>query len=340
MMAKNLLTDAAVRTAKLDRDGQYLPDGGGLRIRLLKPSANYPKGARLAEYHFKLKDAAGDFKHGALHLGTIGDPFTDAAGKTRPFTLSDAREARNAARELVAKGIDPREAARLADAEAVEAQRARLAELDTRRTVRQAFDKWVELSLAARRPDGRPHRKDGGLFVRDLFERHILPTIGDLPLEALRRAQVTEVLDGITAKGRLRTANMALSLLRQFARWCLVRDWMTTDPTLSLSKAAVGGKEDPRKRVLSAVEIVKLRDALPAAKLPERIERALWLILATGCRVGEFSWARAAARTSSIITSSRPMSRNIRRPARNTKNSSKEGPCSLKKQNPFPLNAS
>lgn len=285
-MAENLLSDARVRAATFEVDGHYLPDGGGLRIRLLKPSSTHPRGARLAEYHFKVK--AGDaFKHGALHLGTIGDPFTDATGKTRPFTLKDARMARDAARELVSKGIDPREARRLADVEAAEAQRRRLAELDGRRTVKAAFERWEALYLSA-------HRKDGGEFVRALFDRHILPTIGDKPLAELQRRDIADLLDKLTAQGVRRTANMALALLRQFVRWCIVRDWLDRDPTLNLTKAAVGGKDKPRDRTLSALEIVELRDALPASGLPERMQHALWLILATGCRVGELSGAKVA----------------------------------------------
>lgn len=286
MMAENLLSDARVRSASFERDGHYLPDGGGLRIRLLKPSSNHAKGARLAEFHFKLRQQAGDYKNGALHLGTIGDQFTDGAGKMRPFALKDAREARDAARELVSKGIDPREAARLADAEQAEAQRQRLAELDTRRTVQQAFDRWATLYLAK-------NRKDGGQFVQQMFDRHVLPVLGELPLETLRRGQITDLLDGILAKGLRRTANMTLSTIRQFVRWCAERDWITNDPTLNLSKGRFGGKEDARQRVLSALEIVSLRDKLPTALLPERIVHALWLILATGCRVGELSGARA-----------------------------------------------
>ncbi len=285
-MAENLLSDARVRSASVERDGHYLPDGGGLRIRLLPASKTHPKGARLAEFHFKVK-TAGEFKHGALHLGTLGDPFTDAAGKTRPFTLADARGKRDAARELVSKGIDPREAQRLAEAEAVEAQRLRLAALDGRRTVKEAFGRWHELYLTA-------HRKDGGEFVKAMFERHILPAIGDKPLESLQRRDVADLLDTITAQGIRRSANMVLSLLRQFVRWCLVRDWIERDPTLNLSKAAVGGKDKPRERTLSALEIAELRDALPVSRLPARVQHALWVILATGCRVGELSGARLA----------------------------------------------
>lgn len=285
-MAENLLSDVRVRSASFAADGHYLPDGGGLRIRLLKPSTSHPKGARLAEYHFKVK-TGGEYRHGALHLGTFGDAFTDNTGKIRPFTLKDARDGRNAARELVSKGIDPREARRLADTEAADAQRRRLAELDGRRTVRQAFERWHALYLAA-------HRKDGGEFVHALFDRHILPVIGDKPLAELRRRDVSELLDAITLQGIRRTANMALALLRQFVRWCLVRDWIERDPTLNLTKASVGGKDKPRDRALSLLEIVGLREALPASGLPERMQHALWLILATGCRVGELSAAKVA----------------------------------------------
>ena len=118
-MAENLLSDARVRSASFEVDGHYLPDGGGLRIRLLPVSRNHPKGARLAEYHFKVK-TEGQYRHGSIHLGTIGDAFTDAAGITRPFTLKDARAARDAAREQVSKGMDPRESRRLAEREAAE----------------------------------------------------------------------------------------------------------------------------------------------------------------------------------------------------------------------------
>jgi integrase len=286
-MAENLLSDARVRAASFERDGHYLADGGGLRIRLLPASGKHPKGARLAEFHFKITQPDGRRRNGALHLGTLGEPHTDEAGRIRPFTLKDARAARDAARELVSKGIDPREARKLAEAEAAEAQRRRLLALEGRRTVRQAFEQWRALYLSA-------HRKDGGQAVADLFDRHLFPTLGDLPLEELRRQQVTAALDKLTGAGRRRTANMALSVMRQFVRWCALRDWLQHDPTLALSKAAIGGKDKPRERVLSALEIVRLRDALPASRLPQRLQHAVWLLLATGARVGELSHARAA----------------------------------------------
>ena len=72
MAAENLLSDVKLRSATRERDGLYIGDGGGLRFRLLAPSRNHPRGAKLAEFHFKLKAPGGSYRNGALHLGTLG----------------------------------------------------------------------------------------------------------------------------------------------------------------------------------------------------------------------------------------------------------------------------
>jgi integrase len=284
-MAENLLTDAKVRNATKARDGMYLSDGGGLRIRLLDPSPKHPKGARIAQFDFKLKKADGKYLSASVYVGTIGEPFTDPKdGAVRDFTLADARKARDDARTKVADGKDPREAARLERLEEIEAQRNRLAELDSRRTVRKAFGEWDTLYLSK-------HRTDGGSEVRDLFGRHILPKLGDRPLDTIRRSDVTEILRRLTGAGKRRTANMVLALLRQFFKWSRKQDWMTGDPTLDLAREDAGGKESTRERNLTELEIIELRDKMSAAKLPERMCEAVWLLLATGVRVGELSGA-------------------------------------------------
>lgn len=285
MARERALSDAKLRTATKAADGSYLNDGGGLRFRLSDPTDRHPRGARLAEYRYKLKDAEGRWTDRSMYLGTIGEPYTDPqTGKVRPFTLADARAERDAARTQVSRGIDPRDTRRLKEAEEVERQRQRLAELDARRTVADAFKRWDELYLSA-------HRKDGGAAVRDIFERHVLPKLGDRTLDTLRRADMTDLLDGLTATGKRRTANMALSLVRQFVRWCAVREWLDRDPTLGIGKKDAGGKEAARERNLSELEIIELRDRMAEAKLAERMREAVWLLLATGVRVGELSGA-------------------------------------------------
>jgi integrase len=286
---KALLTDAALRAATLEKDGRYLRDGGGLRVRLLPPSDRHPKGARLFEYHFKVK--AGDqWKHGQLHLGTYGDTFTDDKGRHHVYGLERARTDCAAARAQVAQGIDPREARRLRELEDKAAQQRKLAEhraQANRRAVRAAFESWCALYLK------REH-KDGGALVESHFERHILPVIGDKALQDVGKADIVPILDALVGAGRLRTANALLSLLRQFFRWCMARDWIEREPTFGLSKSAVGGTEPPRQRNLSFDELAALPDRMAAAKLPERMRHAVWLLAATGARVGELSAARVA----------------------------------------------
>jgi len=293
MARERALSDAKLRTATRAADGPYLNDGGGLRFRLSDPTDSYARGARLAEYRYKLKDADGRWCDCSMYLGTIGEPYADReTGKMRPFTLADARAERDSARAKVSKGIDPREARRLLAAEEAERQRSRLAELDARRTVHDAFKSWSELYLEARDKDGAyANRKDGGAAVRDLFGLHVLPRLGDRTIDTIESKDVTAVLDALTAAGKRRSANMALSLLRQFFRWCVVRQLMRSEPTLNISRRDAGGKEVPRARSLSEGEIVELRHKLAAAKMPERMREALWLLLATGVRAGELAGA-------------------------------------------------
>jgi integrase len=286
---KALLTDASLRGATLEKDGRYLRDGGGLRVRLLPPSAQHPKGARLFEYHFKVK-AGDEWKHGQLHLGTYGDTVTDASGRRHVYGLERARADCAAARALVAQGIDPREARRLRELEEQAEQRRKLAEHHAqanRRSVKAAFESWRALYLV------REH-KDGGALVESHFGRHILPVLGEKALQDVGKADIVPILDGLVGAGRLRTANALLALLRQFFRWCMARDWIDREPTFGLSKAAVGGTEAPRERNLSFDELAALPDRMAAAKLPERVRHAVWLLAATGARVGELSGARLA----------------------------------------------
>ncbi len=209
-MAERILSDAKLQSASFERDGHYLPDGGGLRIRLKSQTKNGDPGAKLAEYHFKIKTAAG-YRHG-VYLGTVGEPFTDSAGKAAVH-LADARAKRDEARELVGMGIDPREAGLIGPATSSRrsgsgsptwSRGARCARL--RQPLARAVSRSQEQGRQLRAPQGRR------AIVADLFERHILPAIGDRRLEEIRRGTVAEVLDRITAAGKRRTANMALSL--------------------------------------------------------------------------------------------------------------------------------
>jgi integrase len=239
-----------------------LLDGGGLVARVLAGE----KRKIVWRYRYSL--------HGRkrwLKLGTYPE-----------MTLEEAREERWSARKLVKKGIDPVEHRKRLEAE----KRAR-AEADAQeKTVRGLFEDWEKRHLKT--------WKDGGYLARQFLESDVLPHVGDLKLRDLKGDELIKCLDRIANRGAKRKANMVLSLLKQMLDFGVRREHhsLPLNPLGTLRRKDVGGTEKPRKRTLSICEIHDLAKRLPKAKLPERVELAIWLLLATGCRVGELTKAR------------------------------------------------
>ena len=127
-MPQNLLTDAKVRNAKPQEAPYKLADGGGLFL-LVRPN-----GARLWRWKFRLAGKEGLFAVGAF----------PALG------LADARHARDAARALVAQGMNPAH-------QRGEERRANIANAEARRRDTDgAFGKVADAWLkTARRLGGR-----------------------------------------------------------------------------------------------------------------------------------------------------------------------------------------
>lgn len=181
----------------------------------------------------------------------------------------------------------------LQDAE-VAAKAADLAR-QRRLTVRQLFERWAATDLAPHtRGDGkRAGRKDGGQYTREQFERRIFPILGDVAAADVRKSDVLAILDAAKAEGKLRTANMLLADAKQMLRFAVERDVIPHSPIESVKKRAVGGSDVERDRVLTSQEITDLAKALSTSSMQQRSALAIWLILATGCRIGELmaaSW--------------------------------------------------
>lgn len=174
-----------------------------------------------------------------------------------------------------------------------DAQQAKL-EQERRITVRQLFERWASTELTARiRTDGkRSGRKDGGNSSRAHFERRIFPTLGDVAAEDVSKADLLRILDAAKAEGKLRTCNVLLTELKQMFHFALAREIVTRNPLDTITKRQAGGAETERARVLSHEEVIALAKQLPAANMGKRSQLAIWLILATGCRVGELMSAR------------------------------------------------
>lgn len=261
-MAENKLTDKSLRGLKPTEREQSIGDGGGLWIRIL-PAAK--GGAVNFYYRFQV--------HGKERRYNCGS-YPDTS-------LAHARRNRNTARALVEQGIDPVEQATDVKASADAALAAQRLE----KTVDGLFEDWERVYLSA-------HHKDGGAFVRAAYALDVKPIIGSMRAREVRLAHIIRVIDGLLDRSVRRKANMVLSLLRQMFRHGLGRGIVDTDPTLGISKKQAGGKETPVERNLSEAEIKDLYTKLNKSGLHPRMIAALWLILATGARVGEITKAR------------------------------------------------
>lgn len=261
-MATDLLNDRQIRLAKPTDKEYLLADGQGLFLRIR------PTGAKdwLFVYTF-----AG--KRRKLGLGSFDG-----------VTLATARGEADRARESIAKQIDPqlnqlqRVAEQTAQREALKAKKTRL-------TVKELFGKWEKLALSA--------RKDKGAEVRRSFEKDVLPTVGDLAAEDVRRVDVARILDGVVSRGARIVARNLLGDIRQMYGFAIARGLLEIDPTSHMKRDDYGRKVE-RERVLTDAEIKALAKALPGARMAKPAGLAVWIQLATCCRVGELIQARWA----------------------------------------------
>lgn len=192
----------------------------------------------------------------------------------RQFTLKQAREHVRRWQDWLNAGKNPKDEI---DRERLEgeAEKARLA---ARITVNTLFDQWDKAALS--------NHKDGGESVRRLFNKDILPHIGGLFIEDVRTPHIMAVTDKLLARGVDRTAKVAFSLVRQMFRFAGPR-YEIADPTARIAKDDIGETSESRERFLSEDEIKELSVKVEQANLSDATKAAIWIQLATGCRIGE-----------------------------------------------------
>ena len=166
------------------------------------------------------------------------------------------------------------------EAEAINIEQERLKdEANNRQNVNNLFERWEKLDLV--------NRKDGGKEIRRMFEKDVLPFIGNMAVEEVKKVHIINIIDNMLERGVNRMAKLMLGLVRQMFRFAQDRDYIDSDPTSSIRKAKIGGKDLVRDRYLSDAEIRDLTAKLPDGKLLKTTECALWIMLSTCCRIGE-----------------------------------------------------
>lgn len=285
-MAK--ITDRQM-TAKPGNNDKWLSEvaiwGHGSLVARITPS-----GERL--FYFRYSNSSGDrvtYPIGTYSRDGLEGTMTLAEAGQRAKELAGLHKA--GIRDL-REHLTTEEASRIAarDAElarltsekvAIEAEQARQA---ARKSVTELFEHWARVDLI--------NRKDKGAEVRRMFEKDVLPFLGDLAVADIKKSHITVVTDTMLARGVKRAAKIAFSLMRQMFRFAVDRDLIEYDPTASIRKAKIGGKDVERDRVLSDEEVRTLARLAPEAGLLPSTEAAIWIALSTCCRIGELLGAR------------------------------------------------
>jgi integrase len=285
-MAK--ITDRQM-TAKPGNNDKWLSEvaiwGHGSLVARITPS-----GERL--FYFRYSNSSGDritYPIGTYSRDGLEGTMTLAEAGQRAKELAGLHKA--GIRDL-REHLTTEEASRIAarDAElarltsekvAIEAEQARQA---ARKSVTELFEHWARVDLI--------NRKDKGAEVRRMFEKDVLPFLGDLAVADIKKSHITVVTDTMLARGVNRAAKIAFSLMRQMFRFAVDRDLIEYDPTASIRKAKIGGKDVERDRVLSDEEVRTLSRLAPEAGLLPSTEAAIWIALSTCCRIGELLGAR------------------------------------------------
>jgi integrase len=203
------------------------------------------------------------YKHG-------GKPKRLTFGKYPIIRLGEARQLRDDARKVLASGRDP---AKFSGAS------------KDAYSVRGLVDLWHENVLV--------NHADGGDKVMRGLKKDVLSAIGGQAVTTVTHDQIIAILKNIVKDRKAKTqASKVLSWLKQLFAFGIRMRVVQADPVSGIRAKDVGAGEKSRTRNLSWKELKLLAQQIAGAGLPERIEAALWLLLATGVRSIELRHAR------------------------------------------------
>jgi integrase len=251
---------------------------------MAKPDVKF-RNAKPLETPYKLGDALGLYllvnpsgaKYWRLKYRLEGKEKLLAVGVYPDVTLETARERRDAARELVAKGIDPVQANK-------DEQLARDAvTVNTFELIaREWWDNWK---------GGRTERH--AHYVLRRLEADVFPAIGKKPIATVRPRDVIAIARNIEKRGALDIAKRALETIGQVFRYAIQTERTDTNPSANLSGVVKGSIKTNYAR-LTEKELPELMGKIKSydGALVTRI--ALQLMAITFVRTSELIAARWA----------------------------------------------
>ncbi|MBK9584898.1 MAG: tyrosine-type recombinase/integrase [Alphaproteobacteria bacterium] len=249
------LTNTACRTAKAKDKPYKMADGGGLFL-LIKPDGS---------------------KYWRMKYRFLGKEKLLAFGTYPLISLADAREEREAAKKLLAGGIDP----------------AKYRKEEKRRTIRNAQNTFKAVALEWHQNQKDRWSDNHAQNVLHRLETDIFPYIGAEPLASIEAPDLLDTLRKIEKRGALDIAKRSRQICGQVFRYGIQTGRCKRDPSHDL-QGALKTRKTNHFAALEAKEIPEFLAALERndARLYARTRRAIRLSLLTFVRPGEIREAR------------------------------------------------
>lgn len=247
------LSDLAIRSAKATTKPVKISDGGGLQL-LVQPSGS--KLWRLA-YRF-------DGKQKQIALGAYGI-----------VTLKEAREKRDAAKKLLANGVDPALHAKL---EKVKRQVA------AANTFGLVADEFIE-------KERREQRAAATLSKTTWLLDMARVDLGNRPVLEISSAEVLAVLQKVERRGHLETARRMRSAIGRVFALAIATGRAINDPTTALRRALAAPKVTHRPAVTNEKDLGAMLRAIDGFEGQPVTKAALQLMALLFPRPGELRLA-------------------------------------------------
>lgn len=243
------ISDTAARQAKPKDKAYTLSDSLGLSL--------YIATSGIKSWHFRFTWLG---KQARISFGTYPDTG-----------LKEARARRDAAREDIAAGIDPRNSRREKKAEMIEAEA---------NTFRRVYDEWLAFRKGSISPG--TYR-----IVSNLMELDVLPAFGTRQIDSIKRADVISLIRRIEKRGSVATAVKARQRTGQVFSYAIAIGLIGINPTAEMHAVTEKMEQHKPHPFLPFSEMPKTMAAIQECSSGQQLRTALMLMIYTASRPGE-----------------------------------------------------
>ncbi|MBO4313473.1 MAG: integrase arm-type DNA-binding domain-containing protein [Desulfovibrio sp.] len=238
-----MLTDFKLRSLKANGKVQKVFDGEGLFILVTE------KGSKLWRLAYRF-----DGKQKTLCIGSYPE-----------MSLSEAREAKREAKQLLSKGVDPA-------AQKKQEKSAKTGDgANNPLTFRAVGREWYENKTQEREPR---YRK----LIRSRLENNLFPFLGDIPVDMLKPQDILAPARALVSRGHVDAAHRVMAIAGQVCRYARLCGYCTFNPADGLQEALPTAQHTRRAAITDPEEVGHLLVAIDECRSDVSIRYILKLL--------------------------------------------------------------